>query len=235
MKKIIGLILTVIMMFSITNLAFASTTTTDSSDLKTAFSPETVITEDNLNDILKYYGLDPSAVIKLDKPVLVDVTVRDLEKAIEEAKKLPKTITIKDDHPTNVKVTDIKIDNLNAQAATTGTATVGRDNKITDSLYVYVSATGKFYKNGTTKYWTEALGAGFEISALSSVTTGYYYLVDKKSLLKNTLYNGSTNNSYLRAEYNCDVGTYLGIKGSGIRIATTNINGSTYFYSSEHL
>ena len=225
-KKILSLVLTIIIILSSTSLAFASTTTaTDPARQKSTFAKDTVITEDNMNDILKYYGLDPSNVIKLNKPVTRDVTVQDLEKALKEFDKLPKTITIHDDNPTNVKVTN----NITTKAVT-GTATITKDNNITTSLVVRYFDTGKFYKNGSTKYWTDALGTDLKI--VSDPTATYFYLIDKISKLTNTIYKASTSKSYLQMDYKYDVGCYLGVNGYGIKYKSITINGYSRFDNS---
>lgn len=54
MKKIFSFILTMIMILSLANFAFASSTTV--SDQKMTFSPDTVVTDDNMYDVFKYMG-----------------------------------------------------------------------------------------------------------------------------------------------------------------------------------
>jgi len=189
------------------------------------FSQDTVITEDNMNDILKYYGLDPSTVVKNDKPVTSDVTVRDLETAIKAAKQLPHAITTHDDNPANVNVTtnDFTIQE-------TGTATVSRDSTITSSLVMKYSATGRYYKSDSTKYWTEALGADIEIA--SDTSPSYYYDIDEIRKLTNKVVNAGTSSSYLQMDYDYTVGYYIGVMGYGIRLWSIPIDGYSTFNSS---
>ena len=115
-----------------------------------------------MNDILKYYGLDPSTVVKNNKPVTRDVTVRDLEKAINLANKLPSIVTIHD------STTDVKVITKDISTASTGTATASRNATITSSLVMNYSATGKYYRSGSTKYWTDALGSNIKIASDTS-------------------------------------------------------------------
>ncbi|ABB14465.1 hypothetical protein [Carboxydothermus hydrogenoformans] len=126
-----------------------------------------------MNDIFEKYGLDPSAVKKTDIPVIRDVTVRNLEMVIQEAKKLPKTIIVCADNGTNVKNSNNTNDiTTQATTATTGTATVSYNAQITFSLIMKYSATGKYYKSGTTKYWTAAYGANIEVASPLLFTGG---------------------------------------------------------------
>lgn len=229
MKKF-AVVLALLLSLCTASFAFASTTSaTDSNRKEFTFSQDTVITEDNINDILKYYGLDPSAVCRKNErpvvPVIRDVTVRDLEAAIKMAKQLPDKIIINNDDPTNIKVIT---NNITTQD--TGTATVSRIVVITSSLHMKHSATGRYYKSGSAKYWTSALGASIEVA--SDPSGIYYYQVDEIRKLINRVYNAGTSNSYLQMDYDYTVGFYMGIKDfGGIRLTSTNISGYTRFYA----
>lgn len=228
MKKFTAIVLVLLLFLFTASLAFASTTTATDSDHQTfTFSQDTVITEDNMINILKYYGLDPSAIVKNDRPVTGDVTVRDLEKAINYAKKLPDELTICNDNPTNIKAI-----NNDIIIQSTGTATVYHNAIITSSLTMTYSAIGKFYKSGSTKYWTEALGSNIAVGVDSS-SPPYFWRLDAIRKNTNTLFNGGTTNSYLQMDYDYTVGYYMGISGGwAIRISQTPINGFTRFNSS---
>jgi len=209
------------------SFAFASpVTATDAAHQEASFSMNTVITENNINDILKYYGLDSAAIIQNDKPFTNEVTVRDLEKAIKIAQKLPNTITIYDDKPYKTKVST---NNITIQE--TGIATVSRNATITSSLIMNYSATGRYYKSSTTKYWTEALGANIQIASDSS-SAPYYYQVDTIHTLTNKVVNAWTSDSYLQMDYDYDVGFYFGFNGYGIRLSSTNVEGYSRFFAS---
>ena len=86
MRKILSCLVLIVLLLSIPFVISAQTK-------PEGLSAETVITEDNIEDILNYFGIDPSNVVKMDETIEYDVTVRDLQKAIEEFKQLPKTIT----------------------------------------------------------------------------------------------------------------------------------------------
>lgn len=221
-KKFFSLVLSIIMILSTMNLAFASTTTATDS----RFSPDTVITEDNVNDILKYYGLDPSNIKKNDNmPVNIKVTVRDLEKALIESSKLPKTIIQNDYNPTNSKVTNGQV-----KASASGTATAYYLAKITSSLNMNYSATGQYYSSGSTKYWTSAGPAN--ITVATPPTSLYFYQIDSITKLTNTVVNANTSSSYLKMEYSYAVGYYMFVGVGYILLNSIGVYGSTNFGTS---
>ncbi|PHJ36704.1 hypothetical protein P378_20700 [Desulforamulus profundi] len=222
MKKIFSFILTMIMILSLANFAFASSTTV--SDQKMTFSPDTVVTDDNMYDVFKYMGLNPINVKKRDKPVSGVVTVRDLQNALNEAKKLPNRIVIRDD---NESVSNDSTTQNITTLATSGTATVYKKATITNSLVMKYIATGKYYSNGTTKYWTSALGSDIRID--TAPTPAWWY--EMKDIRKNSISvkNPSTTSSYLQLDYDYTVGYYIGVNGYGILTKEIPVSGYTRF------
>ena len=216
-KNILIMTLTVIFIFSITSLAFASSQ-------KSTIAPDTVITQDNIYDVLKYCGLDPSSnIINSDIPATKEATVRDLKNAIKESKKLPKIIKIYDNNPKNV--------NINNTAPKTvfqaGTATVFYDAQISSSVIMRYSASGAY---NSSNQWTAAYGAS--ITSLSDDSV-YYYTVGQINRLLNTCYNAATGSAYLQLDYDYIINHYYGIKGvGGILINQTNVIGKTNFNNS---
>lgn len=77
-----------------------------------AISSDTVITEDNIYDVLAYLGLDSSGFTKSDTTNSSVTTVGDLEKYIQNAEKQSKDIKIKRN-----------MDTLNSKISTYGGAT----------------------------------------------------------------------------------------------------------------
>ncbi|MBZ4647183.1 MAG: hypothetical protein JG777_2672 [Clostridia bacterium] len=232
-KRILILVLTVITILSTMAFAAESTTTaTEPARQEFTFSQDTVITEDNMNDILEYYGLNASAAIKKNKPVnglyynKKVATVRDLETAIKKLRQLPDTITIHDDNPTGVKVT------TNATSTSESSSiTVFYDSQVLTHFSVRYSASGKYYKNGTTKYWTEAYGGN--ITGLgSSGLPGTSYEISKISKCTNTLKNGGTTSSYLQLDYKYTVKSYVGVGDWSVPVTENTVEGFTRFGTS---
>lgn len=62
-----------------------------------ALSPDTIITNENVNQVIEYLGLDPRALKKADAVAFSDdsvtVTVGELEQALNQLKQLPKEVT----------------------------------------------------------------------------------------------------------------------------------------------
>lgn len=92
------------------------------------------------------------------------------------------------------------------------------------------SATGKYYKSGTLKYWTAAYGANIIVKSDPAL---YYYQIDNIYKLTNKCVYPSTTKSYLQMDYNYTVGCYFGIKDiGGVKISSTNVSGYTRFGTS---
>ncbi len=64
-------------------------------------SSDTIITEDNINEVLEYVGIDPTSFIKTDENQLGVKTVKELEQALAQAKTMPQKITAEIIEPIN--------------------------------------------------------------------------------------------------------------------------------------
>ncbi|NLI14329.1 hypothetical protein [Pelotomaculum propionicicum] len=214
-----------LLIFALPVMASTEPTVQESGFNQKTFSEDTVITEDNVNDILKYFGLDPGNIIKKDNMPNIKVTVRDIEKTLKESSKLPKTIIQNDSNPTDVKV---KTDVLGAKSS--GTATVCKNVKITSALYMNYYATGQYYHEGSTKYWTSAGPARLEV-ATPPTALGFYQL-DSVTTLTNQVVNPYTSSSYLRMDYCYAVGYYMYVGVGYILINSIGVSGYTTFGTS---
>jgi len=219
-KSLIMMVLAVNLMLILSTCAFASENSTIPSHQK--YSTNTVITEDNMNDILKYLGLDPNKVIKTNRSVNRTVTVGELQKAIAESKNLPKIINEQDSIPTNVKPSGAST----IVPLTSGTKTVGTSTQYTSSLIVDYYATGAFSGG----YWTAAYGSSFAVEPTNNPLN--WWVVTKTYNNTNNLYNGGTSSAYLHFSYNFDLTNYYGLGGYGIPINAININGFKNFDNS---
>lgn len=226
MKKLLSLILAATMIFSTIGFAFASPDTKVS---KKVFSADTVITQDNADEILKHYGIDTTEIDKSkDVSTLPQITVGDLEKALEETKKTPKKVVDRDGAVTEKTNTDVS-------AAATGTATAYKNIAYTDSLTVNYSATGTYYKSTSTygpnvKWWTGALGSTI---ATTSGTASYYWKITEIRKNTNKVVNANTTSSYLQQDYDYTATCYFGVRYvGGIIINSINVSGYTRYDSS---
>ncbi|TGE37189.1 hypothetical protein E4K67_15045 [Desulfosporosinus fructosivorans] len=235
MKKIFScLMLTFVMVFSITCTGFASTNNAENynSIMNPTFTKNTLITKDNVNEILEYYGLDRSALREdMDDKSFGDVTVGDFENALNKAKKIPKMIVTDNNNPTNQSSTKITSPDGNSPMAATSVQTVTTDSEVwSGGPVVRYACSGEAYNNySTTKYWIGPLGGANILMVTGQVGT-IYYAVDSITRLITTVQNPSTSSSKLVLDYNYKIGTYTGIKGmGGIRIATNTVAGTNYY------
>lgn len=56
-------------------------------------TPDTIITNENVDQVIEFLGLDPSDLKKSDTDDSITVTVGELEQALNQAKQLPKEVT----------------------------------------------------------------------------------------------------------------------------------------------
>ena len=67
-----------------------------------ALSPDTTVTQENVNQVIEYLGLDPNNLDKESAIYLEDfpaVTVGELEQALKQLKQTPKEVTSTEDPP----------------------------------------------------------------------------------------------------------------------------------------
>jgi len=90
-KKISCLLIALCLSFTMSGLVQA----------KERISSDTIITEDNINEVLEYIGIDPTSFIKTDENQFGVKTVEELEQALAQAKTMPKEITAEIIEPIN--------------------------------------------------------------------------------------------------------------------------------------
>jgi len=225
MKKIICLLVVTLFMLSTVSNAFAS-------DKDTKFTNETVITEDNIYDVMKYLGLDESKVVKNpDNYMRADVTIGDLLNAIEEAKSFPKVfmdIELTDsDVYNNYESKNLKIENSSKAAQTVSRSSV------MGTMTLYYTATGEININPNTgkKFWTRYLNSTVDPR---STGIGTYYQVERINSWVGYIEGIPTYNTTLVVKADFVVGFYVGVKGIGIHISDIPVT-STYRYLSSML
>lgn len=214
-NSVVAVVLTMSFLLSTGGTVFASESNATSAP-KT-YSKDTVITNDNMNDILKAHSIDPSTLVKNTNTVSAAVTVGDLEKALAETKKMPKKIISNDTAP----LISSSKGTLSALATGSGTATGTRATTYTNSLTVDYYASGT-YTNGM---WSSATGSSWAPRATGIPTS--WWIVTQIYTNRVDLYNANTTSAYLKVSYNYDVTNYIGVLGYGIPIKAINITGST--------
>ncbi|MCS6133285.1 hypothetical protein DWV13_17010 [Clostridium botulinum] len=188
---------------------------------KSKIKSNTEITEDNLNDVLEYVGLDPNSFIKTDvEGVRCVQTVGDLEKAIEEAKK-PAKVTIKNrtDSEENNKT------NLHRRSKrSAGSKSLYADQSVGDAYTLTYTLSGQYNDD----QWTGVSGADVSVD---SDFAGFTYKIAPHPDL-NATYTSSkiTLRSYVT------VNKYIGVKDYGVvPIGYQGIKGTNYFYANDYL
>ncbi|OLN25190.1 hypothetical protein [Desulfosporosinus metallidurans] len=221
-KPVVACVLTMSFLLSTGGAVFAADNKT--TPTPQTYSKDTVITESNLNDILKVHNIDPSKIVKNTKTVSSTVTVGDLEKALEEAKKMPKKITSNDTAPLNLSTNGT----LCALASGSGTSIATRATTYTNTLTVDYYATGAY----TDGMWSYALGSSWAPRATGIPTS--WWTVTQTYSNHIYLYSASTPYAYLSQVYNYDITNYIGVLGYGIPNGTINIQG-TINYSNAYI
>jgi len=224
MKKKLSKIcaLTLCFLLSITSFAFA-TTSNNSDATKITFSKNTVITEENMDEILTYYGLDPENVLPNDGRIEKElVTVGDLEKALDDFKNLPKEIIIEDKNAKNINITE---NENNISILSTGSSTVASSFNM-GSMGITVKATGYYFSGGEERYWYQAIAGDVDVSSLSAY---YAYEITDINYITCQVYNPYQYSSYLKTSYSVTYTTYAVILGMLVELGSAPLSGYSQF------
>lgn len=221
-KKIRTMFLAVAMCVFATTAAFAT-------DLETTeITDNTVVTGENIYAVAEYVGLADDAIIERDASIPQSrVTVGELKEILADAAAQPEEVTdIGDAVMGNIPAVDVNM------ARASGVKTVYYTSQVTESASVTYSATGRYYKSGSTKYWTKETSSG--ISA-DDTDGPIFYRVSKIYNQDLTLHNGSTSSSYLKLAFDYDITAYLGVDNFAVSVNKFNVSGHHNFYGSSCL
>lgn len=223
--------LCMVFLFLIT-LPVAASSSVDTNYNSKEITSETIITEENLYDVIEYVGLEQNAFVKTDK---TDVksnikTVGDLEKVIQKVNEIPKKI-----HETSeievIPSGDEVIVPDDASIQSYPVKTVHKDTNYS-SYTIRYSASGKYYTEPYpphNAYWMEAAGGNIVVQSYDFPLNVVIESIDS---LTNNLYNSGTLNSYLRLDYDFTVGIYIGVDWGWLKINENDISGYTTFGTS---
>ncbi|SET15103.1 hypothetical protein [Anaerobranca gottschalkii] len=186
-------------------------------------SSDTIITEENIKDVLTYLGLKEDSLIENDS--FTDdgsyITVKQLEKALEEFKKIPKEINIIEElYIDNIINSD---DNLKIISSPFyGTATVHRFSTLGSISYHY-SASAQYYSNPyRVKYWTgEAYSSNIQVSNNVVGFTSSVTQVRQQTL---SVINPGNTNSILKLTADYTFTTWFDVKFARVKIGDTPVN-----------
>ncbi|MDO4173126.1 MAG: hypothetical protein Q4D42_00050 [Eubacteriales bacterium] len=220
MKKLRIISLSVVMCIMATVASFAINSET------VVITDDTVITEENIYAVAEYVGLSDDAIVERDASISQSqVTVGELKEIMAYMATQPKYITdIDDGVMEDIPTVDI--------ARATGVKTAYYTTNVTEAASVTYSAQGRYYKSGSTKYWTQAVSSNISANSSDGPIT---YKVSKVYTQTLTLHNGSTSSSYLKLAYNYDVTAYLGVGDVAVGVNSFNISGHHNFYGSSCL
>jgi len=193
---------------------------------------ETVITTENIYDVVKYVGLKESDVVyNANNYFEGDVTVGDLLNAIKESKNFPSVIT------EYIGFTDEEIYNSNEVIHSNNeikgiTKTVSRTTTL-GSLTLYYTATGEYAtdSNGQ-KYWIKHV---YSTVDPRSTGVGTYYQVERINRWIGYIDGIPTYNTALVVEADYVVGYYVGVKGIGIKLSEVPVQAAHRYPSSSYL
>jgi len=191
------------------------------------FSKDTVITESNLNDVLKAHNIDPSTIVKNTGAVAPDLTVGDFEASLEKAQKTPKKMSSYDVLPTASGLPNAAL--ITPSMSTmgySGIATGYRTTAYTESLRVTYSATGNC-QNGM---WVNSVTSDY--TALATYIPTSWWVISSKYRNWINIYNAGSPNAYLKMTYSYRATNYQGVLGYGIPMGSIDIVGDVAFDNS---
>lgn len=211
-KKIMCVCIVLCMTFSLMVTAQAET--------KSSISSDTIITENNISEVLEYLGIDSSNFIKNEVSEKSVQTVGELEQAILEAKQMLSTVNINN----NAKINTNNIFDINSaveiKSSGSGSIVLSSSTKV-DSYTLYFDVTGQ-YKDGK---WTNATSASVSVDSNFLL---YTFKIDSKKL---TL-SHTPDKITLKSEVTVFV--YVGVGDLGlVKISEQTTKGTHNWYKSE--
>lgn len=193
-----------------------------------SFDSDTIITKENIAEVLEYVGLSDNSCIFGDvENINVVYTVGELEDAIKEISEIENTICFSsDDNLKDSKIIGLAGDSRSAMnKASSGTKTVS--NTVSygqkDSFSIKYRATGKY----SGSKWTGIGGASATVSSNSALSS---YVIDDEE------HDLTYTSNCLTLESNLTVDSYISVAGYAlVHVSTMKINARNYFYASDYL
>jgi hypothetical protein len=143
---------------------------------KSEISPNTVVTKDNIIQILEYLNIDTSNYDETEVETAVEnypkVTVGELKNTIREMKQIPKEITINESSTNKESFID---ENDFSIYGSKGTRTVTRTTNY-DSFQLTLRQTGTYWSEVRWDVWLEAGASSAEVTSLSGGEADYKIL-----------------------------------------------------------
>lgn len=222
----LGILATVITtstpVFAATNTSTSNVGTLTSVQANTINS-DTVITEDNMSDVLKYIGLNPSDVIEGNETGKSIGTVGELQKSMKQAKKQQNKVITK---TANNKLSNATTKLSNANIVT---ASYYDDEAPTDSQRVYHDTdfdgyVVEFSCDGDYRHGQWCGVSGEDATITSGDGTGYFYKITAKNDLSATY-----TSSRITMHHKITVKSYVGVGKFSVCVNTNTIKGYDYF------
>jgi len=180
---------------------------------ESSISSETIITEDNIYEVLEYLGIDSSNFIKTDTSTTGVKTVGELETAISQAEKLPSNVNY------TLQSTSISNDSF---AAASGSGTVALYSDYESGSYTVTYGCSGQYSNGK---WTGVSATSISVDSDQEVVT---YKIASGPKLSAT-YTSTTIT--MKAKYTVE--TWTSVFGLGlVKTATQNIDATIKWLAS---
>lgn len=194
-----------------------------------SISSNTVITKDNLFEVLEYLGIDSSEVIKTDNVGDCDITVGDLKKYIEQAKKHPKEIVINQIQNTEKSKTDSSsADSSFSSSALLSGGLTGVGTLMLYNLNLYGGCRVSYSVSASYAYgsWKSV---NYGNASVSSETPGVTNVLTSQTNVM------SCTNTTITLTSTVDVEQRIGIAGYGIPFNSFRVTSTMYWYRDSYL
>lgn len=167
------------------------------------FSPDTVITKDNIYDVLEYLGIDSNNFIETDETGKSVRTVGELEKTFKEV-----TNKLKDIPTQGKEVSEAKNDFIISPYSYGGTKMLYKTMDHGGSYTITYSVAGEYsYRDDHTGYWS---GVGSADASVDSDAIGVVYKITSKDL------DASYTANYINLDAAITVTWYIGVDDVGL-------------------
>lgn len=228
-RKILTISLSFVIFISFSSLAFAQDTDTNNS-----ITDSTIITSENIYDVVDYLGLNPEDVTFYDseKYPNVDVTVGEFKAIILQAEETLKDVQTQSDDVYQSSNTFNASDSILRMS---GNKTVSKKVDYSSSCQVKYSVSGDYYSDDfdiRNRFWHRCTDWDMEITKSYTI---YFYEIDDVYEKNAYAVNANTNNSYIQFDYDYDIGAYLGIGDFAVKYHSFNVDGYTRFGGQQYI
>lgn len=187
------------------------------------FNSDTIITMENIDEILEYYGIDPSEKVEMPgRNMNIVVTVKDFEEILKKAQSQPKII-YQNSNGGNDMVNEDR--NFGILSTGYGNKQVNRNVWIVaDGIYVRYTGQGRFFQHSTYgRVWTEAFS--YDVETLDNGNPLVDAQITRRWNMSSSVVNPYRHDAFFKGLHDYEVTSYYVWSGIGVPINKIRVQG----------